>query len=78
MDGACDRESLARDAIFKSLVDIGRRKFSSVLEITHGYLTKHNKVQEQHITNMATAIVVFTVMCIAFPYSWVANIVSFF
>ena len=46
MDGACDREALARDAIFKSLEDIGRRKFSTVLETAHGYLTKHNKVRE--------------------------------
>ena len=47
VDGACDREALARDAIFKSLEDIGRRKFSTVLEIAHGYLTKHNKVGRQ-------------------------------
>lgn len=47
MDGACDREALARNAIFKSLEDIGRRKFSTVLEIAHGYLTKHNKVGRQ-------------------------------
>ena len=44
VDGACDREAPARDAIFKSLADIGRRKHKVVLEITHSYLTKHNKV----------------------------------
>ncbi len=49
MDGVCDRETLARDAIFKSLEDIGRRKFSTVLEIAHGYLTKHNKVGEEDV-----------------------------
>ena len=48
VDGACDREAVARDAIFKSLEDIGRRKFNTVLEITHGYLTKHNKVREKN------------------------------
>jgi hypothetical protein len=49
VDGACDREALARDAIFKSLEDIGRRKFSTVLETAHGYLTKHNKVEEEDV-----------------------------
>ena len=49
MDGACDREVLAREAIVKSLVDIGRRKFSTVLEIAHGYLTKHNKVAKHQL-----------------------------
>lgn len=44
VDSACDREGVARDAIFKSLVDIGRRRYNIVLEITHRYLAKHNKV----------------------------------
>lgn len=49
VDGACDREQVARDAIFKSLVDIGRRKHNVVLGITHGYLTKHNKVPVESV-----------------------------
>ena len=45
VDGACDREKVARDAISKSLTDIGRRKHALVLDIMHGYLAKHNKVR---------------------------------
>ena len=44
VDVASDREDHAKEAIFKSLVDIGRRKHVSVLEISLAYLTKHNKV----------------------------------
>ena len=44
VDAASDREEEAREAIFKSLVDIGRKKYSTVLETMHGYLTKHSKV----------------------------------
>ena len=59
VDGACDREATARDAIFKSLADIGRRKHKVVLEITHSYLDKHNKVSRSteglvdHVTDAA-------------------------
>lgn len=44
VDAANDREEQPREAIFKSLVDIGRKKHNTVLETTHGYLTKHSKV----------------------------------
>ena len=44
MDAACDREEEVRKAIAKSLVDIGRKKYVSVLKICHTYLMKHNKV----------------------------------
>ena len=41
---ANDREDVAQKAIFKSLVDIGRKKFSIVLNISHDFLVKHSKV----------------------------------
>lgn len=56
VDGACDREKVARDAIFKSLVDIGRRKHSVVLGITHGYLTKHNKVLIESVSQWKSVL----------------------
>ena len=65
VDGACDRETQAREAVFKSLTDIGRRKFSIVLEITHGYLTKHNKVFTCIITQRRYIMVVCALLVIA-------------
>ena len=44
IQSASDKNEEAQDAIFKSLVDIGRKKFSLVLGITHGFLLKHPKV----------------------------------
>lgn len=44
MDAAADREETVRDSIFKSVVDIGRRKHPQVLDVIHSYLSKHNKV----------------------------------
>lgn len=44
VDAACDREEEVRKAISKSLVDIGRRKYVTVLKICHTYLMKHNRV----------------------------------
>ena len=47
VDAACDRDEGVRKAIAKSLVDIGRKKYVSVLKICHTYLMKHNKVSER-------------------------------
>ena len=44
VDAAADREEIVRDGIFKSVVDIGRRKHAQVLDVIHSYLSKHNKV----------------------------------
>ncbi len=44
IQSANDKSEEAQDAIFKSLVDIGRKKFSLVLGILHGFLLKHSKV----------------------------------
>ena len=44
MDAANDRDDTVSDAVFKSVLDIGRRKHVTVLEICLAYLTKHNKV----------------------------------
>lgn len=48
VDSANDREEAARENIFKSIVDIGRRRHVVVLKICHGYLTKHNKLARGH------------------------------
>ena len=45
VDAAYEKEDSARKAIFKSVVDIGRRKHVTVLTICHGYLQKHSKVR---------------------------------
>lgn len=45
VDCAADREESVRDSIFKSLVDIGRKKHEQVLDTIHSYLSKHNKVR---------------------------------
>ncbi len=44
VDAACDKEGSVSDAIFKSIVDIGRKKYVIVLQRCLAYLTKHNKV----------------------------------
>ena len=44
VDSAADGDFDVRGAIFKSVVDIGRRKHGQVLEILHDYLSKHKKV----------------------------------
>ncbi len=44
VDAACDKEDSVSDSIFKSIVDIGRKKYVIVLERCLAYLTKHNKV----------------------------------
>ena len=44
VDCAADREESVRESIFKSVVDIGRKKHGQVLETVHTYLSKHNKV----------------------------------
>lgn len=46
VDSAADREESVRESIFKSIVDLGRKKHSQVLDAIHGYLSKHNKVGE--------------------------------
>lgn len=46
VDSAADREESVRESIFKSIVDLGRKKHSQVLNAIHSYLTKHNKVGE--------------------------------
>ena len=45
VDAAYEKDDAARTAIFKSVVDIGRRKHVVVLTICHGYLQKHSKVR---------------------------------
>lgn len=45
---ANDREDVAQKAIFKSLVDIGHKKFSVVLNISHDFLIKHSKLSRSH------------------------------
>ena len=44
VDSAADREESVRESIFKSIVDLGRKRHSQVLDAIHNYLTKHNKV----------------------------------
>jgi hypothetical protein len=44
VDSAADREEAVRDSVFKSVVDVGRKKHSQVLSALHSYLSKHNKV----------------------------------
>ena len=44
VDSAADREESVRNSIFKSVVDIGRKKHSQVLEVINSYLSKHSKV----------------------------------
>lgn len=41
---ASDREEEAQKAIFKSVVDIGRKKHILVLTTCHAFLVKHSKV----------------------------------
>ena len=41
---AADRDEDAQAAIFKSLLDIGRKKHTLVLGTTHAFLIKHSKV----------------------------------
>lgn len=44
VDSAADREESVRESIFKSIVDVGRKKHSQVLDVLHSYLSKHSKV----------------------------------
>ena len=44
MDSAADREESVRESIFKSIIDIGRKKHLQVLDVIHNYLSKHSKV----------------------------------
>lgn len=44
LGASCDRVEETRDAIFQSVVDIGRKRHTMVLKICHTFLTKHNKV----------------------------------
>lgn len=44
VDSAADREESVRESIFKSIVDIGRKKHAEVLDVMHNYLSKHSKV----------------------------------
>lgn len=44
VDSVADREQSVRESIFKSIVDIGRKKHVQVLDVIHSYLSKHNKV----------------------------------
>ena len=78
MDGVCDREHVARDAISKSLTDIGRRKHALVLDIMHGYLTKHNKVSPPLISVASTVPLCGNVHCVLCGYSLVVNTASFY
>ena len=41
---ASDREEEAQKSIFKSVVDIGRKKHVLVLTTCHAFLVKHSKV----------------------------------
>ncbi|XP_011410499.2 PREDICTED: maestro heat-like repeat-containing protein family member 1 [Amphimedon queenslandica] len=45
---AADREEDAATAIFKSLLDIGRKKHTLVLDTCHLYLVKHSKLSRNH------------------------------
>lgn len=45
MDSASDKSETTRAAVFKAVVDIGRKKHSTVLRICHSYLKKHGKVR---------------------------------
>lgn len=49
VDAAADKDNSVRESIFKSIVDIGRKKHSQVLNILHGYLSKRNKVGVAHM-----------------------------
>lgn len=40
---AADRDDDAQSAIFKSLLDIGRKKHTLVLTTAHAFLAKHSK-----------------------------------
>ena len=44
VDSAADKSEATRQAVVKALVDIGRKKHGTVLEICHSYLKKHSKV----------------------------------
>lgn len=44
VSAAADREEEAATAIFKSLIDIGRKKHTLVLDTCHSFLVKHSKV----------------------------------
>ena len=44
VDSAADREESVRESIFKSVVDVGRKKHTQVLDVLHSYLSKHSKV----------------------------------
>ena len=46
VDSASDKSDTTRHAVVKALVDIGRRKHTTVLRICHSYLKKHSKVSE--------------------------------
>lgn len=45
VDSASDKSETTRAAVFKAVVDIGRKKHSTVLRICHSYLKKHGKVR---------------------------------
>ena len=44
VDSAADKDQSVRESIYKSVIDIGRKKYVQVLDILHTYLSKHNKV----------------------------------
>ena len=69
MDAACDREEDVRKAISKSLVDIGRRKYVTVLKICHTYLMKHNKVSAPQSGRTARWDIFLSIPFPAFPLS---------
>ena len=45
VDSASDKSEATRHAVFKALVDIGRKKHTTVLKICHSYLKKHGRVR---------------------------------
>lgn len=55
VDSAADREESVRESIFKSVVDIGRKKHGKVLEVVYSYLSKHSKVGVANGRNLITS-----------------------
>ena len=62
VDSAADREESVRGSIFKSIVDIGRKKHAQVLDVMHSYLSKHNKVS-LYACILCTWIIIDTTTC---------------
>ena len=50
VDSAADKSEVTRRAVFKALVDIGRKKYTTVLKLCHSYLKKHGKVRQLWIS----------------------------